>query len=105
MYQSDTPSPIIHSEYVTKMRDSLEKAYNLVRARLGQKQEAQKQFYDQKCHGDPYAPGDLVWFHSTIVPRGKYPWTGWCSRGLLIPPIGYRIVTNPGGRQWYILIG
>ena len=66
MYHVDTSEPATHSEYATKMKDSIEKAYDLVRERLGQKQQAQKQFYDQKCHGDPYTPGDLVWLNSTM---------------------------------------
>ena len=81
LYHVDMPEPTIRSEYATKMKDSIEKAYNLVKTRFGQKQQTQKEFYDQKCHGDPYAPGDLVWLHSTVVPRGKsrkllHPWTG-----------------------------
>jgi transposase InsO family protein len=81
MYHSCTPETVTHSEYATRMKDSIEKAYDRVRTKFGQEQRAQKQFYDQKCHGKPYTPGDLVWLHSTVVARGKsrklhHPWTG-----------------------------
>ena len=60
MYHSCTPETATHSEYATRMKDSIEKAYDRVRTRFGQEQRAQKQFYDQKYHGKPYTPGDLV---------------------------------------------
>ena len=63
------------------MKRGLEEAYKCVRERLTTEHNRQKYIYDQKCHGDPYSPGDMVWLHSSVVPRGKaekfhHPWTG-----------------------------
>ncbi len=37
--------------------------------------------YNDKAHGKPFEQGDLVWLHSTVVPKGvgrklHHPWTG-----------------------------
>ena len=67
--------------YAVDMKRGLEEAYKCVRERLMNEHNPQKYFYDQKCHGDPYSPGDMVWLHSSVVPRGKakkfhHPWSG-----------------------------
>ena len=41
----------------------------------------QKALYDERVHGKPFSPGDLVWLHSPAVPRGRsrklhHPWKG-----------------------------
>ena len=51
------------SEFATQLRQRLQKAYERVREKLGQR------LYD------PYAPDDLVWLHSQVPPKGC-PWTG-----------------------------
>ena len=33
--------------------------------------QRQKKNYDKKIHGDAIEEGDLVWLHTTVIPRGK----------------------------------
>lgn len=42
MYDSDTSEPATHSEYAIRVKDSLEKAYDWVKAKFGQKQQHKK---------------------------------------------------------------
>lgn len=68
-------------QYAAATRKALEEAYRCVREKLGVSHARQKNHYDQKIHGQPFAIGDLVWLHSLVVPRGKsrklhHPWTG-----------------------------
>ncbi len=46
------------SEFATQLRQR-QKAYERAREKLGRLHH-QKDLYDRKVHGDPYAPGDLV---------------------------------------------
>ena len=67
--------------YVKAVRETMEKAFHNVCENVGNKQERQKEFYDQKCHCIPFQTRDLVYLHSPIVPRGQAqklhdPWTG-----------------------------
>ena len=76
---SDTSNS--YGSYAADMKRGLEEAYKCVRERPTTEHNRQKYFYDQKCHGDPYSPGDMFWLHSSVVPRGKakkfhHPWTG-----------------------------
>ena len=76
---SDTSNS--YGGYAAGMKKGLEEAYKCVRERLTTEHNRQKYFYNQKCHGDPYSPGDMVRLHSSVVPCGKakkfhHPWTG-----------------------------
>ena len=69
------------SEYVCQMKESLVEAYGRVREKTQASQKRQKEFYDQRVHGEPHTPGDLVWLHSTVIPQGQckkfhHPWIG-----------------------------
>ena len=69
------------TEYAAQLRTSLNEAYQKVRERVRMKQNRQKEFYDKRIHGPPHSPGDLVWLHNAIVPRGTnkkfhMPWNG-----------------------------
>ena len=69
------------SSYARHTRKSLEEAYEQVRTNLSSGHRVQKQHYDKRVHGDEYKEGDLVWLHSTVVPKQKskklhLPWTG-----------------------------
>ncbi|KAL5479339.1 hypothetical protein EMCRGX_G022851 [Ephydatia muelleri] len=59
----------------------MQEAYALVRERCQAEHKRQKELYDQKVHRKPFSPGELVWLHSTAVPRGRsrklhHPWKG-----------------------------
>ena len=58
-----------------------EEAYSRVRTEMSQKLDRQKDTYDEKVHGVPFKQNDLVWLHSTVVPRScrrklHRSWTG-----------------------------
>ncbi|KAL5505635.1 hypothetical protein EMCRGX_G007099 [Ephydatia muelleri] len=72
MYGTGKPDVVTYGEYATRLKKSIEAAYLRVRENVSKKHECQKQFYDRKCHGDPFEEGDLVWLHSPVVPRGKF---------------------------------
>ena len=81
MFNPDSPDKLPHHEYAALIRNTLEDAYSSVREHMTAKQEHQKEMYDQKVHGKLYEVGDLVWLHSSVVPRGQskklhHPWTG-----------------------------
>eukprot|EP00731_Ephydatia_muelleri_P009815 Em0005g401a len=53
----------------------------LVREHCKAEHRRQKDIYDEKVHGKPFVPGELVWLHSPAVPRGQsrklhLPWKG-----------------------------
>ena len=67
--------------FVNDMSVVLENAYQHVRITMGLKQDHQKKLYNRKRHGEFYQAGDLVWLHSSVIPRGAsrklhQPWTG-----------------------------
>ena len=67
--------------YAEALKQNLDTAYEQVRAKMGTQLLRQKTLYDKNIHGDPYKEGDLVWLHSTVVPRGysrklHHPWSG-----------------------------
>ncbi len=60
---------------------NMEAAYERVRDKMGHQLDRQKELYDQKVHGRPLEPGDLVWLHCPAVPKGQSwkihkPWNG-----------------------------
>ena len=76
------------SEYANDLRSSLETAFERVRHQLQTKHKQRKEYYDKKVHGDPYCVDDMVWLHSTTIPKGgskkfHHPWSG-----------PYRVVTK-----------
>ena len=81
MYGTGSHSEMPVSEYAAQLKQSLEDAYRLVRAKLAVSHERRQVQYDKRIHGKPFKEGDLVWLHSTVVPKGQskklhHPWTG-----------------------------
>ena len=81
MYGTNQMEPNTTSEYARCLKDALQEAYALVRERCQAEHKRQKELYDQKVHGKPFSPGELVWLHSTAVPLGRsrklhHPWKG-----------------------------
>ena len=90
--------------YARHTRKSLEEAYERVRTHLSAGHRVQKQHYDKRVHGDEYKEGDLVWLHSTVVPRRKskklhLPWTGPYRVLEKISDCNYRIGLPNSRRQ------
>ena len=68
-------------EYVANLRTILELAYARARDHSATAHNRQRQHYNRRVHGAPYARGDLVWLHSPAVPAGvarklHSPWKG-----------------------------
>lgn len=81
MYGSPNPPTTSVPQYVADLRSGLEAAYNQVRGSMSRKLSRQKEVYDQRAHGQPFKPGDFVWLHTPVIPRGHCkklhnPWTG-----------------------------
>ena len=111
MFPTEKPAAdhVTYGEYAKTMKETMEKAFHTVCEHVGDKQEHQKQFYDQKCHGQPFQTGDLVWLHSTVIPRGQakklyHPWTGpW----KVVKPLSeavYRIKGPSGSKQRWTIV-
>ena len=78
MFERQTQMPIdvmleekSPSEHTANPRERLESAYQRVREQMNQWLDRQKDFYSKKVHWKPNPIGDLVWLHSTVVPRGR----------------------------------
>jgi hypothetical protein len=89
----DMPSP---AEYARKLELSLSYAYDVVRSVLGKVQQRQKLLYDKKIHGEPFKSDDLVWLHSSVVPRNQcrklyHPWIGPYRILKKISDVNYKI--------------
>lgn len=83
-------------EHVSDLRKRLESAYLQVRERMGHKLDRQKDLYNQRVHGKPFQEGDLVWLHSSVIPRGQvkklhHPWTGPFRVVRCLSEVTYRI--------------
>ena len=89
-------------EYARRLKDTLQKAFDVARRNLNTNTERMKDFYDQKIHGKPYDPGDLVWLHNPAVPKGKSrklhsPWSGPYKVVKRLSTAVYRIQDQRGG--------
>ena len=88
MYGTPSPEATTVSEHATNLRDNLRNAYHQVRETMNQALDREKDLYDRKVHGPKHEIGDLVWLHSSKVPKGQ-------SKKLHIPWSGpYRVVTQ-----------
>ena len=108
MYGIGKPDVVTYGEYATRLKKSIEDAYIRVRENVSKRHECQKQFYDQKCLGDPLEPGDLVWLHSPVVPRGKsrkfhHPWTGPWRITERLSEVTYRI-RDCNRKHWQLVV-
>ena len=81
IYGSSKIEEVPVQEYVQRLKEDLQRSYQLVRDRCVTEHKRQKAIYDEKVHGAPFNQGDLVWLHSPAVPRGlsrklHCPWKG-----------------------------
>lgn len=84
------------STYASNMKKLFERAYERVRTKLSTGHRVQKQLYDKRVHGNGYEEGDLIWLHSTVIPKGRskklhLPWTGPYRVSKKISDCDYRI--------------
>ena len=54
--------PQSYGEYVTELRERLDKSHSLARKHMVKEATRQKQPYDSKTITHQYKPGDLVWY-------------------------------------------
>ena len=104
MYGSPSPKSSTVSEFASRLRANLESAYERVRDKNGRVLDRQKEIYDQRVHGKPFATGDLVWLHSPAVPRGQSrklhrPWSGPYRVVSKLSEVTYRIQNTRARRQ------
>ena len=106
MYGTNQMEPNTTSEYARCLKDALQEAYALVRERCQAEHKRQKELHDQKVHGKPFSPGELVWLHSTAVPRSRsrklhhrYPWKGPCKVMERLGETTYKIKNLQGRRK------
>lgn len=59
------------TEYVDKLRRTLENAHERVRQNLQVAQRRQKDHYDVRAYGEKYAAGDRVWLHVPAIKKGQ----------------------------------
>lgn len=67
-------------QYTHQLQNRLSYAYRVTLEMLGVAQDRQQILYNRTIHGKPFAAGDLVWLHSTVIPSESprklhHPWT------------------------------
>ena len=103
-YGTQQVTPTGKHQYVCDLRKSLHRAYEDVRKNFNLKLSRQKEFYNRKVHGNPFDKDNLVWLHSTVIPRGKShkfhrPWTGPYRVVKRLSDVTYRIQSLGGRRK------
>ena len=68
-------------EYITSLKERMEKAHDYARTQLGKNANRQKKYYDIKSSGKTFDTGDLVWLFCPrkkvgISPKLQRFWTG-----------------------------
>ncbi|CAC5388204.1 unnamed protein product [Mytilus coruscus] len=66
-------TPPSHIEYIGKLQDNINKAYDIVRGHMRTQQKRQKVNYDMKQSGKPYKENDLVWLFTPHKRKGLSP--------------------------------
>ena len=83
------------TEYLDELRSNLSALHRLVLEQSAKSHARNKQVYDKKINEFSYAPGDTIYLHKAVVPKGQYykflrPW----KSGTVIDkvgPLNYRI--------------
>ena len=108
MYGTGNHKDMPTTEYANQLKKGLEEAYSCAREKLGASHERRKEHYDKRIHGRPFAVGDLVWLHSTVIPPGQsrklhHPWTGPYKIVEKISDSDYKIKGLRGRKQCHII--
>ena len=110
MFPTEKPATdVSYGEYAKMMSKTMEKAFHTVHEHVGDKHEQQRQFYDKKYHGNRFQSGDLVFLHSTVVPRGQarklyHLWSGpWRVVKSFLEAV-YRIQGPSGSKQQRMIV-
>ena len=97
VYGSTPTEPQPQHEYARQLQKILQGAFQAARENMGTATERMKEVYNQRFHGKQYEPGDLVWLHTPVVPKGKprklhCPWTGPFRVVKRLSAVTYRIL-------------
>eukprot|EP00731_Ephydatia_muelleri_P005415 Em0002g1591a len=108
MYGTNRTEPDTAAGFAQKLKEGLQEAYKLVREKCQAEHKRQKALYDEKVHGKPFSPGDLVWLHSPAVPRGRsrklhHPWKGPLKVVERLGESNYKIKSLQGRKKTQIV--
>ena len=97
VYGPTPTEPQPQHEYARQLQKILQGAFQAARDNMGTATERMKEVYNQRVHGKQYEPGDLVWLHTPVVPKGKprklhCPWTGPFRVVKRLSAVTYRIL-------------
>ncbi|KAL5515841.1 hypothetical protein EMCRGX_G001073 [Ephydatia muelleri] len=97
VYGSTPTEPKPQHEYARQLQKILQGAFQAARENMGTATMRMKEVYNLRVHGKQYEPGDLVWLHTPVVPRGKprklhCPWTGPFRVVKRLSAVTYRIL-------------
>ncbi|KAL5515000.1 hypothetical protein EMCRGX_G000106 [Ephydatia muelleri] len=70
MYGMDNTPDVELPEYVGNLKRTLQKAYEVAREHIGEKQQFQKELYNQKVHGFPFCVRDLTGSEAGLTDKG-----------------------------------
>ena len=103
MYGTGDSTKLQDHDYAENLKKGLQRAYQLVRERLGAVHERRKAYYDRQVHGEPFQKNEFVWLHSPMVPQGQskklhHAWTGPYRVMEKLSDRDYKVEHVKGGR-------
>ena len=104
MYSLENTQEVDLPEYIANLKRTFQKAYEIAREHIGEKQQFQKELYNQKVHGLPFCIGDLVWLYVPAVTKGRLkklhlPWDGPYRVIKRLSDVNYCIQATMGRRR------
>ena len=106
LYSIPVPASGSADQYSKILKERFQRSYMQVAEHAAKQLQHQKKSYDAGVRGTPYAVNDLVFLHTTVVPRGSYckflrPWKGPYKVVEVVGPTTYRIAdcSNPSKKQ------
>ena len=80
--QYSLTDPVPPCQYALDLQSHLRLAYQKVRETVATSHQQQKELYNRRVHGKPYAVGDLVWLHNLMSLRVN-------PRNCTLPGVGH----------------
>ena len=83
-------------QFVQQKRVDMQRAHEAARFHLQAAQQRRNALCNSKLHGPRYKPGDNVWLHSSVIPKGlshklSSPWKGPYKTVLCFNDVTYKI--------------
>ena len=102
-YSVDNAEERSLEQYAADLENTLHEAYKRAHDNVLKSQKFQREFYNQKVHGEQFEVGSLVWLRSPVVKNGHkkfhLPWTGPYRVIRRLSDVNYRIQTIQGRRK------